>query len=277
MYQVDAFTTSVFSGNYAAVVPLTSWLAEATMQAIAAENNVSETAFTVPRNEPGHYDIRWFSPLAEIDFCGHATLASAKVLMTEQGSLNTLYFHAPAVGALAVEQDSTGLITMTFPNQMPQTVAQPPAQLLAALATAPRQVMKNRQAYFAIYDQQQQVEQCQPKLDLLRQLAPLDVVVTAPANQDSEADFVSRYFWPANGGDEDQVTGSIHTGLAPYWAQQLGKDTLTAQQLSSRGGTLYCQVKGQHVLISGYGVLYLSGTIQVPQHTTANEGNKAVR
>lgn len=267
IYQVDAFTQQVFSGNYAAVVPLSHWLPTATMQAIAAENNVSETAFLVPRPTQGHFDIRWFSPLAEIDFCGHATLASAKVILSEQPALSQLYFHASAVGELAVSQTPQGLITMTFPNQMPSPIEHPPAALLNALNTPPLSVQRNRQAYFAFYPTQQDIGQCQPDMALLQQLAPYDLVISAPADADNEADFVSRYFWPANGGDEDQVTGSIHTGLAPYWAQHLGKTTLVAKQLSARGGTLYCQVTPQHVVISGYGALYLSGTIQVPDDT----------
>lgn len=259
IYQVDAFTQEQFKGNSAAVVPLEHWLSDAQMQSIAMENNLSETAFLVPTAD-GAFHIRWFSPLTEIDFCGHATLASAFVLLGQGMAKTPVTFHAAAVGEIGVSQLDNGLLEMNFPNRAPEPVENPPVELFNALGVLPLYVLKNRQAWFAVYEHENQVRQLTPDLAILKSLAPLDVVVTAPG---VEQDFVSRYFWPANGGDEDPVTGSIHAGLAPYWSDRLGKPSLVAQQASRRSGLLYCRVAGDRVFVAGHAVMYLQGTIGV--------------
>jgi len=257
IHQVDSFTQDLFKGNPAAVLLLDAWLEDELMQNIAKENNLSETAFVV-RLEPDEYMIRWFSPLCEIDFCGHATLAAAHVLFEQHPELSTIGFSTLQVGELSVQRGEQGLIVMDFPSYPPVLDFETPAALLDGLSIAPTEVRRNQQAYFAIYSQQAQVEQLEVDLSLLKSLAPYDVVVTAPG---IEYDFVSRYFWPANGGDEDPVTGSIHTGLAPYWSKRLAKTMLLAYQASSRGGVLHCQVQDERVCIAGYAKTYLEGQL----------------
>jgi PhzF family phenazine biosynthesis protein len=259
IHQIDAFTHERFKGNSAAVVPLERWLSDAQMQAIAMENNLSETAFLL-REPDGAFHIRWFSPLTEIDFCGHATLASAFVLLDQGMASAPLTFRAAAVGDISVAQLDDGRLEMKFPNREPERVENPPAALLEGLSVVPRAVLRNGQAWFAVYEDEDQVRRSMPDLAALKSLAPLDVVITAPGR---EQDFVSRYFWPANGGDEDPVTGSIHAGLAPYWAERLGKSSLVALQASRRSGLLYCRVEGERVFVAGHAVRYLQGTIEI--------------
>ncbi|WP_162064013.1 PhzF family phenazine biosynthesis protein [Vibrio taketomensis] len=259
IYIVDAFTDQQFKGNSAAVVPLDAWLDDETMQKIAIENNLSETAF-IKQESLNQYTIRWFSPLTEIDFCGHATLASSYVLFNLYESQGQIEFITEKVGSLYVNCRDDGRIEMSFPNQAPELVTEVPVPLLQGLSIQPVKVLRNRQAYFAIYDSQLDVESVTYHLEQLAQLAPYDVVVTAPSDR---YDFVSRYFWPANGGDEDPVTGSIHAGLVPYWAEQLGKQEMLAYQASKRGGALYCRMVSDRVLLSGFAVIYLRGTIYI--------------
>jgi len=260
---VDAFTDTQFKGNSAAVIITEQWLDASLMQAIAAENNLSETAF-LRKITAHHYQIRWFSPLTEVDFCGHATLAAAFVIFSSSQSASdkaqTLTIEATAVGEMNITQLEDGAIEMKFPNRKPTLIETIPSALRQGLSIQPAQVLINNQAYFAIYPDEQQVLALQYNSDALKTLAPLDVVVTAKS---TDYDFISRYFWPANGGDEDPVTGSIHTGLAPYWAEQLGKSDLVAYQASTRGGVLNCQVQGDIVTISGKAVHYLEGFIEV--------------
>ncbi|XQF92775.1 PhzF family phenazine biosynthesis protein [Pseudoalteromonas espejiana] len=258
IHQIDAFTSSLFKGNYAAVIPLESWLSDELMLNIGAENNVSETAFTCLQAD-GSYAIRWFSPLMEIDFCGHATLAAAYVLC-EEHNVSQVRFIADAVGELIVNKNSDGSFAMTFPKQAPSEVNEVPKALINGLSIQPVKVLKNRQAYFAIYENAQQIHELTTDSALLKTLYPLDVVATASS---AEYDIVSRYFWPASGGEEDFVTGSIHTGLAPYWAQQLGKNNLNAYQASSRGGFIQCEVGDTTVTLTGHAVRYLKGTIYI--------------
>ncbi|HDZ56830.1 MAG TPA: PhzF family phenazine biosynthesis protein [Pseudomonas xinjiangensis] len=260
MFQIDAFTDRLFGGNSAAVVPLQTWLPDALMQSIAVENNLSETAFFV-RQPDGTYAIRWFSPLSEIAFCGHATLASAFVLFRQDSAVKKVTFTAPAVGSIDVAQRADGRITMRFPLRAPEPAERIPPALLKGLSIAPSEVLVSDQAWFALYENEQSVREVVPVPELLATLGPLDVVVTAPG---LDHDFVSRYFWPANGGLEDPVTGSIHAGLAPLWAVRLGKSDLVAQQASARSGIVYCQVMPKHVLVSGDAVLFLQGIIQLP-------------
>ncbi|MDE4454149.1 PhzF family phenazine biosynthesis protein [Psychrobacter sp. DAB_AL62B] len=260
---IDAFTDTVFRGNSAAVIITDSWLDATLMQSIAFENNLSETAFIVS-DDKGVYHIRWFSPLTEIDFCGHATLASAFVLFKKNPTLKTIKFSAKAVGILTIVQMDNGKIQMDFPNRMPEKVSNIPDSLLAGLSITPVEVYQNAQAYFVIYDSESDVLNVLRDNEALKQLAPLDVVVTCQSESD-KYDFISRYFWPANGGDEDPVTGSAHTGLAPLWAERLGNSELLAYQASKRGGVLDCMVKSDRVLISGNAVQYLTGFITVKE------------
>ncbi len=269
---IDAFTNTVFKGNSAAVIITDSWLDNALMQSIATENNLSETAF-LGRSESNEesnkdvltYDIRWFSPLTEIAFCGHATLASAFVLFKKNTAVTTIKFVAKAVGTLSVVQTDSGKIQMDFPNTKPKKIDDIPDYLLAGLSVTPVEVYRNSQAYFVIYNDESDVLTVERDNEVLKQLAPLDVAVTCQAKSDKykQYDFISRYFWPANGGDEDPVTGSIHTGLAPLWAEHLGKNHLLAYQASSRGGVLECEVADDRVLISGNAVQYMTGFITV--------------
>ena len=256
---IDAFTTKQFSGNQAAVILLDTWLSTEVMQSIAAENNLSETAFVV-RNTSGIFDIRWFSPMREVDFCGHATLASAYVIFSQNIALSEINFWAEAVGTLNVKNTEGGLIEMAFPNREPIGVSEVPHALREGLSVAPIAYLKSQQAYFAILANEEQVKSVIPDVEKLKTLDPYDVVVTAPGK---EFDFVSRYFWPANGGVEDPVTGSIHAGLAPYWAKELNKNTLVALQASQRSGVLYCRVEESTVYVSGYCVRYLEGCITI--------------
>lgn len=264
---IDAFADTVFKGNSAAVIITDNWLGEDLMQSIAMENNLSETAFLVPdeSNEKTNYHIRWFSPMTEIAFCGHATLASAFVLFSKNPTLKTIKLSAKAVGVLTIVQTSTGKIQMDFPNTKPKKVDTTPNSLLAGLSIAPVEVYRNSQAYFVIYNTESDVLNVIRDNEVLKQLAPLDVVVTCQCQSEGlkSYDFISRYFWPANGGDEDPVTGSIHTGLAPFWAERLNKSKLVAYQASNRGGVLECVVADDRVLISGNAVQYLTGFINI--------------
>lgn len=261
IHYIDAFTDTLFKGNSAAVVITDNWLTDVLMQKIATENNLSETAFMV-KSADGRYGIRWFSPLTEIDFCGHATLASAFVLFSQLPNSKQLVFIADAVGELTITKKSANEIEMVFPNQKPENLTTIPDELLKGLSITPVKVLRNRQAYFVIYANEQDVIDVIQDNERLTKLAPYDVVVTAPAiNEDY--DFVSRYFWPANGGNEDPVTGSIHTGLAPYWAEELKKKSLHAYQASKRGGHLYCQVVEDKVIITGQAVKYMEGIITI--------------
>lgn len=271
IYVVDAFTDQQFKGNSAAVVPISEWLSEDLMQNIAIENNLSETAFIKPLSR-NHFEIRWFSPITEIDFCGHATLAASYVLFNHLGVKETIEYSTKQVGNLFVSQSDERQIVMSFPNQAPVPVVQIPEALQSGLSIQPLTVLKNRQAFFAVYDNEADVLNVSYDADKLKTLAPLDVVVTAKkgpqlnsseTTQGNDYDFVSRYFWPANGGEEDPVTGSIHSGLAPYWAERLDKTELLAFQASKRGGYLHCAIKQDRIQISGTGKLYLKGKIFV--------------
>lgn len=257
---VDAFTDSVFKGNPAAVVITEKWLDDSVMQSIATENNLSETAFAV-KNAEGIYHLRWFSPLKEIAFCGHATLASAFILFKENSELDSVTFFAEAVGNLTVRKGDNGYITMDFPARPPTPVEDIPPALYEGLSQRPTAVYQNTQAYIAVFENEEDVFNIQSQSEVLKHLAPHDVMVTAPGEH---YDFVSRYFWPANGGDEDPVTGSAHTGLTPLWANKLNKTQLSAYQASARGGALLCELTNGRVIISGKAAHYLEGTIHIP-------------
>ena len=257
---VDAFTDSVFRGNPAAVLIPDEWPDENTMQLIAAENNLSETAFAVEYGDNA-YDIRWFSPLSEIDFCGHATLASAFVLFGRNSEIEKLTLRAEAVGELIITKETDGNIRMNFPNRKPEVISDIPEDLIKGLSISPKEVLRSSQAYYVVYPNEGDVLTVTQDSEILKKLAPYDVVVTALSEK---YDFVSRYFWPANGGYEDPVTGSIHAGLAPFWTERLGRSKLTAYQASKRGGVVSCVVDRGRVFISGKAVQYLQGFIEVP-------------
>jgi PhzF family phenazine biosynthesis protein len=255
IYQVDAFASRVFEGNPAAVCPLEEWLDDEVMQAIAQENNLSETAFFVP-HEKG-FDIRWFTPAAEVDLCGHATLASAFVVFTaiEPGRSEVTF--ASRSGPLSVSSNGD-LLTLDFPAQPPAPCAAP-SELAAGLGKDPAEVLACED-YFAVYASQEDIVGMRPDMSVLEKVDLRGVIVTAPGD---EVDFVSRFFAPRYGIDEDPVTGSAHCALTPYWAQRLGKSKLHAYQLSRRGGELFCEDRGDRVMISGRAVLYLQGFITI--------------
>jgi PhzF family phenazine biosynthesis protein len=254
LYQVDAFSSHIFRGNPAAVCPLDSWPDDATMQSVAAENNLAETAFFIPTSEG--YHIRWFTPKTEVDLCGHATLASAHVLFEHLAySEETILFHSRS-GALRVTRES-GMLAMDFPADPPEPVT-PLPNLEAALGVKARACFKGRDDLMVLLDDEKEILHLNPDLRRLATLPCRGVIATAPGEN---VDFVSRFFAPQSGIDEDPVTGSAHTTLTPYWADLLNKPVLTARQLSARGGELICELNGERVIIRGDAVTYLVGEI----------------
>jgi PhzF family phenazine biosynthesis protein len=254
MYQVDAFTGRLFGGNPAAVVLLDSELPDATMQAIAAENNLSETAFILPQD--GLFTLRWFTPKVEVGLCGHATLASGFVLfetgVVDSGAVN---FETKS-GTLAVSREGE-LLSMDFPALPPRRVARTD-ELVRVLGAQPTEVHAARDL-MAVFDSEEQIVSLEPDFIKLALMNPFAVIVTAPGN---EVDFVSRFFAPKVGIDEDPVTGSAHCTLIPYWAKRLGKKKLHALQVSRRGGELFGEDLGERVTIQGRAVEYLRGRIR---------------
>lgn len=256
LYHVDAFTGQLFHGNPAAVCPLKDWPNEATLQAIAAENNLSETAFFSGRE--GAYKIRWFTPTQEVDLCGHATLAAAFVVLNFMQTERKSVTFVSKSGRLRVTRAGE-LLVLDFPARPPQKCAEPPAALLKGLGRQPKEVWASRD-YLAVYDTEEEVRRLKPKMDKLAGLDKLGVIVTAPAKK--QYDFVSRFFAPGAGVPEDPVTGSAHCTLVPYWAERLGKERLLAYQASARGGELYCMARGERVAIGGRAVLYMRGAVE---------------
>ena len=258
IYQIDAFTSQRFRGNPAAVCPLEEWLPDELLQAIAVENNLSETAYFVPDGDG--YQLRWFTPGCEVELCGHATLASAYVLFEELGHRReSIRFRTRHRGWVSVSRDGDRL-TLDFPASPARPVEMDPA-LSAALGAAPRELLRTRDTCLAVYPDRAAVEAIDPDMAGLLALGSHPyVVVTAPG---SDEDFVSRFFAPAAGVPEDPVTGSAHCVLVPYWAERLEKADLFARQISRRGGELRCSLRGERVWISGSAVRYLKGTIWV--------------
>jgi PhzF family phenazine biosynthesis protein len=253
IFQVDAFTGAVFAGNPAAVCPLETWLPDSVMQSIAAENNLAETAFFVPQN--GTFHLRWFTPMCEVDLCGHATLASAHVLFEELGyKAESIRFETKS-GELVVEREG-GRLTMDFPARPPEPVEPDPA-LSSCLGGAPTEVLAARD-YLVVYGSEEEVKALQPEMASLSKIDRFATIVTAPGR---DCDFVSRFFAPAKGIPEDPVTGSSHCTLIPYWAKKLGKTRLHARQVSPRSGELFCELAGDRVKISGHAALFLKGLI----------------
>lgn len=256
MYQVDAFTSEVFKGNPAAVCPLDNWPDDYVLQSIALENNLSETAFFM--KEASYYTLRWFTPKTEVDLCGHATLASAYVVFSFlEPSLTEVVFSSKS-GLLKVAREGERL-TMIFPSR-PPAPCPIPDKLIRGLGGKPQEVFRSERDYMAVYRNQQEIEDLVPGMSDLEQLDALGTIVTAPGK---EADFVSRFFAPRAGIPEDPVTGSSHCTLIPYWSEKLKKKNLYAQQLSARGGELFCEDLGDKVKIAGTAVRYLEGVIFV--------------
>jgi PhzF family phenazine biosynthesis protein len=255
LYQVDAFTSRLFAGNPAAVCPLEYWLPDSTLQAIAAENNLAETAFLVPQGD--RYGLRWFTPAVEVDLCGHATLASAFVLMNCLGIRNELVFFDTRSGELTVRRQGA-LLSMDFPSK-PPFACNAPAGMLEALGGEPLEVLKGHY-YLVVYETEKDVCSLAPDMAALRASGAGAVIVSAQGDQ---VDFVSRFFAPGYGIDEDPVTGSAHCTLVPYYAQRQCKSSFHARQVSARGGELFCEHRGDRVTIAGEAVLYLSGSIEI--------------
>jgi predicted PhzF superfamily epimerase YddE/YHI9 len=254
IHQVDAFAPRVFAGNPAAVCPLAAWLEDGVLQAIAAENNLSETAFVV--RDGGGLAIRWFTPATEVDLCGHATLAAAHVLFAAEPGRGELRFSSQS-GELRVRRDGE-MLQLDFPSRPPAPVPADPA-LYAALGAAPRELLTARDR-LALYGSETEVRALRPDFAKLAALDLFGVIATAAG---TDCDFVSRYFAPGEGVPEDPVTGSAHCTLAPFWAARLGKTSLRARQVSRRGGELHCELSGDRVLISGRAVTYLEGFIEI--------------
>ena len=254
-YQVDAFTSKLFSGNPAAVCPLQSWLDDDLMQSIAAENNLSETVFFVPQDQGFH--IRWFTPMDEVDLCGHATLAAAFILFNQLDySQDEIIFYSRS-GELKVSKNEQWL-TLDFPLQAPTSCSYP-SSAEQAFNIQPSEMLQAVDLIL-VYQNEKQIHDLKPDFNRLKDIPQRGVIVTAPSR---DYDFVVRYFAPELGVPEDPVTGSAYTQLAPFWQTKLNKTKFHAKQLSSRGGEVVCEIKQDRVLISGQAVLYMSGEIEL--------------
>ena len=255
IFQVDAFTSRPFGGNPAAVVPLIEWLPTEMMQSIALENNLSETAFFVRKDE--FYELRWFTPTFEIDLCGHATLATAFVLFELLGETSEVLKFQTKSGLLTVEKED-GRLVLDIPSRPPER-CEIPSGLIEAIGKKPKEVLKSRD-YFMVYESEMEVRDIKPDFAALLKIDTHAVIVTAKGE---DSDFVSRFFAPEVGVFEDPVTGSAHCTLIPYWADELGKNEMFARQVSERGGELFCELAGDRVKIGGNATLYLKGEIYV--------------
>lgn len=256
IYQLDAFASEVFKGNPAAVCPLDEWLDADLMQNIALENNLSETAFFVKKDDV--YEIRWFTPTFEIDLCGHATLASAFMIFEVLNlETETVKFHSHKSGNLTVERKND-LLILDFPSR-PVSKCEIPEGLIEAIGTEPKEIYKARD-YFLVYENESEVAGIKPNFSKLLEVDAHGFIVTAKGD---ECDFVSRFFAPEVGVFEDPVTGSSHCNLIPFWSERLGKTEMFARQISARGGEIFCELQGDRVKIGGKAVLYLKGEIYV--------------
>jgi PhzF family phenazine biosynthesis protein len=257
IFQLDAFATRRFAGNPAAVMPMNRFLDDATLQAIAAENNLSETAFLVP--EGADYQLRWFTPATEVPLCGHATLASAAVVMERlEPARNSVVFHT-ASGPLIVKRSNAGYV-MQFPSRTAEPIP-PPPELTQALGVVPVEVLANAFNYIALLENAQVVRELSPNIAAIARLDRGGLIVTAAG--DDGYDFVSRYFAPAKGIAEDPVTGAAHCMLTPYWAKRLNKPEFRAFQASRRGGEVICRLTGSGVELEGSCVFYLEGEVEI--------------
>ena len=256
IFQADAFTGELFAGNPAAIIPLEAWLPDDTLQNIAIENNLSETAYFI-KNEIG-YHIRWYTPVAEVDLCGHATIATAHVLWKHLGfDKKEIFFHSRS-GQLGVKKEGEWY-TLDFPTDKIVKIDTPEI-IMKSLGLMPLETWKGREDYLILVENQSVVANLKPAFRTMAQLKSRGVIVTA---EGEDVDFVSRCFYPAYGIDEDPATGSAHTTLTPFWAKRLGKTELTARQISCRGGFLKCQLLGNRTAISGQAITYLEGTITI--------------
>ena len=260
VYHVDAFASRPFEGNPAAICPLEAWLPDATLQAIAGEHNLSETAYYIARG--GHYELRWFTPEVEVDLCGHATVASAHVIFDVRRELAgrrvSFMSKSGELGVERIAENGYVLYALDFPSRPPQALAASPA-LEQALGAVPKQLLKARD-YLGVFGSEEEVLALKPDMAKLAALDCFAVIVTAPG---TDCDFVSRFFAPSKGVDEDPVTGSAHCTLIPYWAGRLGKTKLFARQRSQRGGELWCEQRGDRVSIAGRAVKFSEGTIEL--------------
>lgn len=259
MYQVDAFTDRLFAGNPAAVLILAEWLPDALMGAIAQENNLAETAFACPRAD-GTWDLRWFTPVHEVAFCGHATLATAHVLFSRHGARGPLVFHT-RVGALQVAQAQAGYV-LDLPRLDPAPLERLP-EAIAGQFAAPRAMFRNFENIFVDLGSADAVRGFVPDMAAIARLGQEGLAITGRTGPGERADFVSRYFVPGAGIPEDPVTGSIHATLVPYWAGQMGRDRVTAYQASARGGWLDCTLQAERVLLAGQAVTYMEASLFV--------------
>ena len=260
LYQIDAFADRIFTGNPAGVCPLASWLDDHTLQAIAAENNLAETAFFIPAGDG--YHLRWFTPTIEVDLCGHATLASAYVIFRHLSQGRKHVAFQTRSGEVTVVQEGERLV-LDFPSR-PGKREEVTEQFTQALGKRPREAFKSRD-YLFVLETADEVRRLRPDLRRIAELDCLGVIVSAPGDTASGGvDFVSRFFAPQSGINEDPVTGSAHCTLTPYWSARLNKQQLTARQLSTRGGQLWLEQGDERVRIAGQAVQYLRGTITVP-------------
>jgi PhzF family phenazine biosynthesis protein len=257
LYHIDAFAERPFAGNPAAVCPLETWLPDDLMQAMAAENNLSETAFFVPEGDG--YRVRWFTPTVEVDLCGHATLASAYVVLRWLApSRDGVTFQTEKAGPLTVTRDGE-LLALELPSRPPERCPEPTG-MADALGKRPVEIYAARD-YLAVYESAEEVKALSPDFEAVARLDRFAVIVTAPGRDG--VDFVSRFFAPGHGVNEDPVTGSSHCTLIPYWAARLGKTRLEARQVSQRGGALTCTLAGDRVKLAGRAALYLTGTVEI--------------
>jgi len=254
IYQVDAFSSVLFGGNPAAVVPLEKWLDDKTMLNIAAENNLAETAFFV--KEKDCYHIRWMTPTIEVPLCGHATLASAYVIFNFIEKESTALKFISKSGELFVQREGD-LLSLNFPSNKPHTTEIPEA-IKECFDKQPLEVLANGFFLLLLFDSEEYIRSYIPRIDLIKKIHPHAVIITSKSR---EVDFVSRMFAPNSGIDEDPVTGSAHTVLIPYWAEKLNKNKLHAYQVSKRKGELFCEYLNNRVKISGYASLYMTGVI----------------
>ncbi|HMK24603.1 MAG TPA: PhzF family phenazine biosynthesis protein [Chitinophagaceae bacterium] len=261
IYQVDAFTDKLFGGNPAAVIPLKKWIPGELMQQLAMENNLSETVFFVSsKDKPADYDIRWFTPGLEINLCGHATLASAYVIFQILKEKKKKIVFNSKSGLLTVSRKKN-ILEMNFPSWKPERMDAYPHELLASLGNPEiAGVYKNRDYVVELLNEDA-IKKCQPDFTLMKKTGE-KVIITAPGK---EVDFVSRFFAPTAGIDEDPVTGSAHSQLIPFWSYKLGKEKMKAKQLSKRGGNIYCEQKGERVIMGGECVFYMQGEIYLPE------------
>jgi PhzF family phenazine biosynthesis protein len=256
IFQADAFASGLFKGNPAAVVPLSEWIPDQTMQLIAAENNLSETAFFIPEGD--HFHIRWFTPKSEVNLCGHATLATAHILFNELNFQGELISFNSKSGLLTVRKIEDKL-QLDFPADFVQPVEMNPVfdQAFGIQATA---AFIGRTDYLLLFESEEIIRNMKPNFHLLKQTEARGIIVTSKGN---EVDFVSRFFAPGVGIDEDPVTGSAHTSLVPFWSKRLNKKEMTALQFSERGGQLWCTLAGDRVLIAGKAITFLRGEIEI--------------